>query len=111
MDGEELRSVVARPQPDGSTQWWELTDTWRLVRTDIVLSELATDAEVANAIAQVQLLPGPKGDTGETGAQGAAGLDGVPGVQGIQGEIGAQGTPGQEGQCHPRLPEGGQDNQ
>ncbi len=40
MDGEELRSVVARPRPDGSTEWWELTSGWSLLRTDPPIAEV-----------------------------------------------------------------------
>lgn len=57
MNGEELRSVVARPCLDGSTEWWELTDQWRLKRTDPPSSEMATDVEVASAVVAHTALP------------------------------------------------------
>ena len=49
-------SVVAIPQPDGSTVWWELTDGWHLLRTDPA-EPMASDAELAIAIAKHAALP------------------------------------------------------
>mgnify|MGYP001605326871 CR=1 FL=1 len=50
-------SVVAIPQVDGSTEWWELTDQWRLKRTDPPSSDMVSDSELATAIATHAALP------------------------------------------------------
>ena len=89
---------VAIPNQDGSTEWWELTDKWRKVRTDPNFSVLATDEEVATALANLVLPPGPKGDTGEQGEQGETGVTGAPGAQGEQGLQGIQGIQGIQGE-------------
>jgi hypothetical protein len=43
--------------PDGSTQWWKLTDSWHLVKIDPNPDSLATDVEVASAISTHSALP------------------------------------------------------
>lgn len=40
------KSVVAIPQADGSTKWWELTDEWRLVKTDPPINSHPTHGDV-----------------------------------------------------------------
>jgi hypothetical protein len=101
------------PLPDGSTEWWELTDQWRLVRTDPNFSIIATDEEVAAALAEIELLPGDSAyqvavDNGFegtevewlaslVGADGTQGEQGIQGIQGIQGETGATGAKGDKG--------------
>ena len=51
------RSVVGIPQSDGSTEWWELTDVWRLVKTDPAPGGMASEVELANAIVAHAALP------------------------------------------------------
>lgn len=78
--------------------------------TSAIPSEMTTDAELVEAIAAIELLPGPKGeqgiqgetgakgDKGETGTQGSQGIQGIQGETGAQGEQGIQGETGQAGQ-------------
>ena len=83
--------------------------------TSSIPSALATDVEVATAIAQIELLPGPqgiqgiKGDAGskgETGQTGQQGLQGEPGAKGDKGDTGPQGLPGANGAPGPQGPQG-----
>jgi hypothetical protein len=90
-------SVVAIPKGDGSVEWWELTDSWHLLRTEPSLESLASDTELLAAIAGLELLPGPKGDVGPAGPQGEQGLPGADGAQGIPGNDGAPGAKGDTG--------------
>ena len=89
MPGEELRTFRVVPAPNGLVTVEELTDSWHPVALD-----MATDSEVAAAIAAIELLPGPQGPQG---VQGIPGNDGATGPQGLQGEIGATGATGQTG--------------
>jgi len=59
------------------------------------MSDYATDAEVADAIAAVELLPGPPGPAGPPGA--ASTVPGPPGPAGADGATGATGATGPPG--------------
>ena len=78
---------------------------------------------LADAINNVQLIPGPQGTqgpqgiqgpvgpqgpSGPEGAQGAQGLPGTQGTQGIQGSQGSQGLTGSQGATGPQGPQGAQ---
>ena len=49
------------------------------------------------AVANVELAPGPKGDKGDPGAPGKDGADGAPGAKGDKGDKGDTGAPGKDG--------------
>ena len=66
--------------------------------TSSIPSALATDVEVATAIAQIELLPGPQGIQGIKGDAGSKGETGQTGQQGIKGDAGSKGETGQTGQ-------------
>lgn len=56
--------------------------------------------ELWDAIAEIELIPGPegpKGDTGDTGLQGEQGPEGLIGLTGPQGATGEDGADGQDG--------------
>lgn len=59
---------------------------------DIDLTNYYTKNEVDAAIRQIELTPGPKGDTGETGPKGDKGDTGEQGPQGEPGPVGADGS-------------------
>jgi len=104
--------IVSESMPSGSVvteanqdDWiWLNPTTGRMCRYNPSTSEydreipipleVTMDDELAAALAAIELLPGPKGDTGE---QGLPGADGAQGVQGIQGDQGIQGPPGIKG--------------
>ena len=50
-----------------------------------------------DAVANIELEPGPKGDKGDKGDPGPAGKDGVDGAPGAKGDKGDPGTPGADG--------------
>jgi len=90
-----VASVVGIPKPNGSTEWWELTDQWRLKKIDPPSSSMATDAEVAAAIADHATLPDAHhsqdhthpthGDINFTGTISAGGEAGLTGSRTIDG--------------------------
>ena len=49
------------------------------------------------AVANVELAPGPKGDKGDPGAPGKDGADGSPGAKGDKGDTGDKGDKGDKG--------------
>jgi hypothetical protein len=53
--------------------------------------------ELKQQIEEIQLIPGPKGDTGEKGDTGPQGIQGPQGETGTQGEQGLQGIQGEQG--------------
>ena len=62
--------------------------------------EIITDAKlnhIEDGIANIELTPGPKGDTGAQGPAGPKGDKGDTGQQGPQGEKGDKGDAGQQG--------------
>ena len=50
-----------------------------------------------DAVANIELAPGPKGDKGDKGDPGPAGKDGVDGAPGAKGDKGDTGAPGKDG--------------
>lgn len=84
---------------------------------DIDLDGYATEKYVDDAIATIELTPGPAGPQGEPGKDGAPGKDGqdgAPGKDGVDGKDGAQGpagkdgVDGKDGATGPQGPEGPQ---
>ena len=63
---------------------------------DVDLDGYATEKYVDDAIAAIELTPGPKGEDGKDGAQGPKGDKGDQGEQGIQGEPGPAGADGND---------------
>ena len=77
--------------------------------SDIDLSDYATKEEMQEAISQIELKPGPKGDKGEQGPQGIQGPRGEQGIAGATGErgpVGPQGLQGPKGEVGPTGPQG-----
>ena len=70
---------------------------------NVDLTGYATETYVNDAVAAIELTPGPqgpkgdKGDTGEQGPAGAPGATGPQGPKGDQGEPGPQGPQGEKG--------------
>ena len=50
-----------------------------------------------DAVANIELAPGPKGDKGDKGDTGAPGKDGADGKDGAKGDKGDPGAPGKDG--------------
>ena len=79
---------------------------------EIDLNDYATKTYVNNAIRDIELTPGPKGDKGDTGEQGPrgekgdTGEQGPRGLQGEQGERGLQGPTGAKGEQGEQGPQG-----
>ena len=65
----------------------------------IKMDGMASIEYVDEAIAQVEMMPGPKGDKGD---QGEPGVQGEPGIQGEKGEKGDQGPKGDQGEMGPK---------
>jgi len=92
------------PLPEANCTLWlnELTGkwskfngtSWNTLPTPV---EITMDEELAAALANIELLPGPPGPTGADGSQGLPGNDGAQGIQGIQGDLGASGAKGDTG--------------
>lgn len=61
------------------------------------LTGYATETYVNDAVAAIELTPGPKGDKGDRGEQGPAGKDGATGAPGAEGPQGPQGPKGDRG--------------
>lgn len=57
----------------------------------------AKESEVADAIAAIELTPGPEGPKGDKGDPGPQGPKGDTGPQGLKGDPGEQGPPGPKG--------------
>lgn len=64
----------------------------------IDLTGYATESFVAEAIATIELTPGPQGPQGEPGKDGINGVDGAPGEKGEPGEQGPVGPKGDQGE-------------
>ena len=73
---------------------------------EVDLSNYYTKTEVDTAIGQIELTPGPKGDTGERGPQGIQGPTGERGPEGPQGPKGLQGDIGPMGPEGPKGDKG-----
>jgi hypothetical protein len=84
-------------------------------------ARIAGDTALADAIATIELTPGPQGvqgiqgpqgeqgpagPAGDTGPQGPQGVQGIQGPQGIQGESGPAGAQGPVGPMGPAGPQG-----
>lgn len=67
------------------------------------LTGYATEKYVDDAIATIELTPGPAGPQGEPGKDGVDGKDGEPGAPGKDGQDGA---PGKDGATGPEGPQG-----
>ena len=59
-----------------------------------------------DAVASVELTPGPKGDQGDAGLKGDPGAPGDPGPKGDKGEPGAPGAKGDPGDPGPKGDKG-----
>ena len=59
--------------------------------------DYVTQTELGRAIEDIELTPGPQGDTGLTGADGERGPIGVTGAVGAQGPVGDTGAVGERG--------------
>lgn len=70
------------------------TKTSQLTNDSQFTSKTYVDTEIRN----IELTPGPKGDTGPQGPEGPQGPQGEQGIQGIQGIQGTQGPQGASGQ-------------
>ncbi len=78
MAEPEVRSFVSVPKADGSVERWELTDQWRLTRTDNLATSIATHAGLPNAHHPQTHEHPTHGDinfTGTISAGGEAGID------------------------------------
>lgn len=69
------------------------------VEGDVTTAEMNT--AIANAIAEIELLPGPQGPTGPAGPVGPTGADGPAGATGATGPAGAKGDKGDTGNTGP----------
>ena len=104
-----------QPGEDSSASLWIKTSTGRtfIAQDDgswaplPVPTEITMDDELAAALANIELLPGPAGVDGTNGKDGVDGKDGADGYtpvkgvdyfDGTQGEQGIQGNTGQTGQ-------------
>jgi len=67
---------------------------------------LAAIQELREAIADIDLVPGPQGEPGAPGPQGPAGPAGTAGADGSQGPAGPQGAQGVQGVPGPQGPQG-----
>lgn len=81
------------------------------LETDVDTAGFATEKYVNDAVAAIELTPGPagpqgekgeKGDTGEQGPIGLTGPQGEQGIQGVQGEPGKDGAQGIQGEKGPQ---------
>lgn len=52
-----VTSIVGIPNSGGGTEWWQLTDSWKLLRTDPPSTEMASNADVIGAIATHSAIP------------------------------------------------------
>ena len=62
-----------------------------------IAAQADVNNDLSNRITNIQLTPGPKGDTGAQGPQGIQGEQGIQGLQGIQGVAGIDGINGLNG--------------
>ena len=44
-------TIVSLLLPDGSIEWWQLTDGWHLIKTEPAIESMASDAELAAHVA------------------------------------------------------------
>ena len=75
---------------------------WKELMAKIAEHDASADAhpDLREALAEIELTPGPQGPQGETGPQGPKGDKGDP------GEDGADGAPGPQGETGPQGPQG-----
>jgi len=83
MPNPEVRSTSPVVMPDGTIEWWELTDQWRKIRTDPPLTSIVMEDELATAIANHS--HPAHGNINFTGSVSAEGDEGLTGQKTIAG--------------------------